>query len=79
MTEDFQKRLFARNLAYYVNLSGKYDALRANRPARDADWTYISKDSLLQIGYTVMDSLNGGYGVSNVEGGVEFWFELEEA
>ena len=42
-----------------VNLSGKYDALRANRPARNADWTYISKDSLLQIGYTVMDSLNG--------------------
>ena len=47
------------NYGTYVNLSGKYDALRANRPARNADWTYISKDSLLQIGYTVMDSLNG--------------------
>ncbi len=47
------------NYGTYVNLSGKYDALRANRPARDADWTYVSKDSLLQIGYTVMDSLNG--------------------
>ena len=47
------------NYGTYVNLSGKYDALRTNRPARNADWTYISKDSLLQIGYTVMDSLNG--------------------
>ena len=47
------------NYGTYVNLSGKYDALRANRPARDIDWTYVSKDSLLQIGYTVMDSLNG--------------------
>ncbi len=47
------------NYGTNVNLSGKYDALRANRPARNADWTYISKDSLLQIGYTVMDSLNG--------------------
>ena len=47
------------NYGTYVNLSGKYDALRANRPARNADWTYISKDSLLQIGYTVLDSLNG--------------------
>ena len=47
------------NYGTYVNLSGKYDALRASRPARNADWTYISKDSLLQIGYTVMDSLNG--------------------
>lgn len=33
----------------------------------------------LSIVKAVMDSLNGGYGVSNVEGGVEFWFELEEA
>ena len=47
------------NYGTYVNLSGKYDALRANRPVRNADWTYISKDSLLQIGYTVLDSLNG--------------------
>lgn len=47
------------NYGTYVNLSGKYDALRANRPARNADWTYISKDSLLQIGYTVLDTLNG--------------------
>lgn len=47
------------NYGTYVNLSGKYDTLRKNAPARDSSWTYISKDSLLQIGYTVMDSLNG--------------------
>lgn len=42
-----------------VNLSGKYDVLRANRPARDADWTYISGDSLLKIDYVVKETLNG--------------------
>jgi hypothetical protein len=47
------------NYGTYVNLSGKYDALRASRPASNADWTYVSKDSLLQIGYTIMDTLNG--------------------
>ena len=47
------------NYGTYVNLSGKYDALRRNAPARDSGWTYVSGDSLLQIGYTVMDSLNG--------------------
>lgn len=47
------------NYGTYVNLSGKYDALRNNAPPRESDWTYVSKDSLLQIGYTVMDSLNG--------------------
>ncbi len=47
------------NYGTYVNLSGKYDALRKNAPARDSSWTYVSKDSLLQIGYTVRDSLNG--------------------
>ena len=47
------------NYGTYVNLSGKYDALRNNAPPRESDWTYVSKDSLLQIGYTVMDTLNG--------------------
>lgn len=47
------------NYGTYVNLSGKYDTLRKNAPARDSSWTYISKDSLLQIGYTIMDTLNG--------------------
>ena len=42
-----------------VNLSGKYDALRANRPARENDWTYISGDSLLKIDYVVKETLNG--------------------
>ena len=42
-----------------VNLSGKYDVLRANRPARDANWTYVSADSLLKIDYVVNESLNG--------------------
>lgn len=31
MTEDFQKRLFARNLAYYVHLSGKSQKEIADR------------------------------------------------
>lgn len=31
MSEDFQKRLFARNLAYYVNLSGKSQKEIADR------------------------------------------------
>ncbi len=47
------------NNGTYVNLSGKYDFLRANRPARDADWTYVSADSLLRIDYVVKESLNG--------------------
>lgn len=47
------------NYGTYVNLSSKYDTLRKNAPARDSSWTYISKDSLLQIGYTVLDTLNG--------------------
>ena len=42
-----------------VNLSGKYDALHANRPARDADWMYVSADSLLKIDYVVNEPLNG--------------------
>ena len=42
-----------------VNLSGKFDVLRANCPARDADWTYVSADSLLRIDYVVKESLNG--------------------
>ena len=47
------------NNGTYVNLSGKYDVLRKNAPSHDSSWTYVSKDSLLQIGYTVRDSLNG--------------------
>ena len=47
------------NYGTYVNLSGKYDVLRKNAPSRDSSWTYVSRDSLLQIGYTVMDTLNG--------------------
>ncbi len=31
----------------------------------------------LSIVKAIMDAHHGGYGVSNVEGGVEFWFELE--
>ena len=47
------------NNGTFVNLSSKYDTLRRNAPTREKDWTYISKDSLLQIGYTVVDTLNG--------------------
>ena len=31
----------------------------------------------LSIVKAIMDSLNGGYGVTNYDNGVEFWFELE--
>ena len=47
------------NNGTYVNLSGKYDVLRKNAPSRDSSWTYVSGDSLLQVGYTVKDGLSG--------------------
>ena len=33
----------------------------------------------LSIVKAIMDSINGNYGVENVENGVKFWFELEKA
>ena len=42
-----------------VDLSGKYDVLRANRPAREQDLTYVSADSLLNILYTVQEGTSG--------------------
>lgn len=47
------------NNGTYVNLSGRYDVLRKNAPSRDSSWTYVSGDSLLQVGYTVKDGLSG--------------------
>ena len=47
------------NYGTYVDLSGKYNTLRANRPARDQDLTYVSADSLLNIRYTVQESVSG--------------------
>ena len=44
---------------FAVDLSGKYDVLRANRPAREQDLTYVSVDSLLNIRYTVQEGTSG--------------------
>jgi hypothetical protein len=47
------------NYGTYVDLSDKYNTLRANRPARDQNLTYVSADSLLNIRYTVQESVSG--------------------
>ena len=58
MTEDFQKRLFARNLAYYVNLSGKSQKEIADR-CGFSDVAYFRTVFKRKIGKSIREYLAG--------------------